>query len=130
MQIISTAAEMAACLISASDPEIRSLLQEHAERLAEYEGFALSELATFAIIASGDQVEALEHILNSPLLTDSGSFALTLELIARHTGWYEATFILSDDGFALVLFIAIECGIDPKLLAACEDAMSACSDID
>jgi hypothetical protein len=43
------------------------------------------------------------------------------EWIADHGSWFEAVYILSDDGFGVVLFVQNDEGVDPELLAMCRE---------
>ena len=118
MIVIRTAEEMARALDSPLDTELKPCLQDHWDRLSEWQDYELSELAVFLIVQAGDTLEQAEAIIGQTLVQD-GSFSLLPELVARRGGWIEATFILSDDGFGLVLLIEIADNTDHDLLAAC-----------
>lgn len=119
MNLIRTAEDMVRALTSPLDPDLKALLQEQADRLDTYQEYDLSELAQFLIIQQGDTLEEIDAALGWALL-EGGSFAKPVELIARRGGWIEVVFILSDDGFGLVLLVQKEEGIDPDLLALCQ----------
>ena len=118
MIVIRTAEEMARALDSPLDPELKHCLQDHWDRLAEWQDYDLSELAVFLIVQAGDTLEQAEAIISQPLVQE-GCFTIPPELVARRGGWFEATFILSDDGFGLVLLVEIADSTVPDLLAAC-----------
>ena len=118
MIVIRTAEGMARALDSPLDPELKHCLQAHWDRLAEWQDYELSELAIFVVVQAGDTLEQAEAAFGQPLVQDN-SFSLLPELIERHGGWFEATFILSDDGFGLVLLVEIAANTDHDLLAAC-----------
>ena len=122
MIVIRTAEEMARALDSPLEPELKHCLQAHWDRLAEWQDYELSELAVFLIVQPGDTLEQAESAFGRPLVIDS-TFALLPELIDRRGGWIEVTFILSDDGFGLVLQVADSHGADECLLAACRKAL-------
>lgn len=122
MLIIRTAEELACTIAAPSGPEIASILRVHADRLAEFDNFELSDLALFAIIQPGDTLESVEDALNWRLTDGDGGFIQPPEIVSRHAGWYEVVFILSDDGYGLVLLLPIQGGTEPKLLAACNRA--------
>lgn len=124
MIIIHTEVEMAHAIAAPPDPVVGSLLQTQAEALACYEGYELTELAQFAIIQPSDTTDTIEQSLGCQLLDDAGSFTKPAELISEHAGWYEVTFILSDDGFGLVLYVPKGERTDCRLLQACERALA------
>ena len=118
MIVIRTAEAFAHALDSPLDPELKHCLQDHWDRLAEWQDYELSELAIFVVVQAGDTLEQAQAIIGQTLVQD-GSFSLLPELIDRRGGWFEATFILSDDGFGLVLLVEIADSTAPDLLAAC-----------
>ena len=118
MIVIRTAEGMARALDSPLDPELKHWLQDHWDRLAEWRDYELSELAVFLIVQAGDSLELAEAIIGQTLVQDE-AFVLPPELVARRGGWIEVTFILSDDGFGLVLLVEIAANTDHDLLAAC-----------
>lgn len=124
MHIIRSGEDMAHAIANPPDPEIGALLQGQVERLAEYEGFDLAELAMFAIGFPGDTLDSIEEGLGRCLIDSTGTFMHPPEIIARHGGWYEATFILSDDGYGLVFYVPIASATEPRLLTACERAVT------
>ena len=123
MIVIRTAEEMARALGSPLDPQLKHCLQTHWDRLSEWHDYELSELAVFLIVETGDTLEQAEAAFGRPLVIDS-TFAILPELIDRRGGWIEVTFILSDDGFGLVLLIKVGPAADERLLAACRNASS------
>lgn len=118
MIVIRTAEEMACALDAPLDPELKHCLQAHWERLAEYDDYTLDELALFAIVEPGNTLADIASTLGMRLVAE-GDFALTPELIEQHADWIEATFILSDDGYGLILLVEDSPATDPTLLAAC-----------
>ena len=118
MIVIRTAEAFARALDSPLDPELKHCLQAHWDRLAEWQDYELSELAIFVVVQAGDTLEQAEAIIGQPLVQE-GCFTIPPELVARRGGWFEATFILSDDGFGLVLLVEIADSTAPDLLAAC-----------
>lgn len=118
MIVIRTAEEMARALDSPLDPELKRRLHAQWERLSEWQDYELSELAVFLIVQAGNTLEQAEAIIGQTFVQE-GCFTIPPELIDRRGGWIEATFILSDDGFGLVLLIEIADSTVPDLLAAC-----------
>lgn len=99
MHTITSSAAMAAFLAQPLDPTLRRILTERVAQLAEYDAYDLGELARFSIVERCDTLEAIEAALGfSP-------FVCTPEGVTAHGGWFEAVFVLSDDGFGLVLLI-------------------------
>jgi hypothetical protein len=123
MIVIRTAEEMARALDSPLDPEIKQVLQKQRDILAEYEGFPLEELAEFVVVQPGDTLADLEAGSEMKLVEFEGgqaTFALGAERIEQHGTFFEVLWILSDDGFGVLLFVPRGEGVDPVLLAACE----------
>ena len=123
MIVIRTAEEMARALDSPLNPTLKQRLQSHWERLSEWEDYELSELAVFLIAQKGDTLENAEAAFGEPLIRDS-KFCFLPEVVEQHGGWYEVTFILSDDGFGLVLLAQVDPNTDGRLLAACTNAIA------
>jgi hypothetical protein len=123
VQMIRTAEDMARAIETAPDTQLKALLSALAERLAEYPDYAFEDLAEIVIVQPGDTLQAIEEACKLRWVVD-GKFVSPVELIAEHEGWFEVTWILSDDGFGLVLFLEKAEGIDPQLLAACRHALA------
>lgn len=104
--------------------EVHALLEAHRERLADYADFDLTDLAMFAIAMPGDTLDSIEDDLGRALIDSTGIFIDPPEVIQRHTDWFEVAFILSDDGFGLVLYVPIDSATDAKLLVATETAFA------
>lgn len=122
MHYIRTAEAMARVLDTPLDPELRAILLDHRERLAAYEGFRFEELAEFLIVERGDPLADSEDTYGRRLV-EHDMFVMPVELAFRHKAWIEVIFILSDDGFGLVLLVEIGSHTDPSLLSACERAL-------
>ncbi len=117
MIVIRTAEELAHALASSLDPAVLMSLTAHRERLLEYEGSALEDLVQFLIVQPGDALDALNSVTGVQLTHDS-SFTFPAECIDRHEHWLETLFILSDDGFGVVLFVPLSPQLDPMWQAA------------
>ena len=106
------------------DPTLRRLLSLRIAGLQPY-GCDLAELVTFLVIEPGDTLTDVEGALGfSPLvnLVDGArfpdpEFMPSWEWVEAHPGWFEAVFVLTDDGFGWVLFIADDPGVPGGLLA-------------
>lgn len=122
MHYIRTAEAMARVLETPLEPELHKILAEHQERLAGYYGFRFEELAEFLIIECGDMLTDSEATYGRQLVED-GRFASSAELAFRHSTWIEVIFILSDDGFGLVLLVETGEGADRSILSACQQVL-------
>ena len=122
MIVIRTWEDMARALDSPLEPTLMHCVQGHRDRLSEWqEDYDLGDLAVFVIVHAGDKPEQAESVFGRPLVRDS-HFTLLPELIERHEAWLEATFILSDDGFGLVLLAEQGPAAAPQLMAAFSNA--------
>ncbi|ARU16576.1 hypothetical protein [Croceicoccus marinus] len=122
MHYIRTAEAMARVLDTQLEPKLHTILIEHQERLAAYYGFRFEELAEFLIVERGDTLAETEDSY-SRRLVEHDAFIMPVELAIRHSRWIEVIFILSDDGFGLVLLVETGEGADPLLLSACQHAL-------
>jgi hypothetical protein len=111
-----------------ADNQLRALLTERIQQLTNaWEGIDLSDLTHFLIIQAGDTATDAERELGWSLLVNpvdgarfgDPAFTPSWEWIADHGGWYEAVYILSDDGFGISLFVQDHPDADPELLALC-----------
>lgn len=118
MIIIRTAEEMTRALKAQLDPELNQVLNAHWERLTEYDDLSLEDIACFLIVQEGETLGQVEAAYGQPLLAN-GDFVWLPELIEQHGRWLEVTFILSDDGFGLVLLLEVGQLTDQDLLTAC-----------
>jgi hypothetical protein len=122
MIIIRTAEELWCALDSPPDLGLRDILEAHYKRLAEYDGYSLAELAIFIVVLPSDTLHDIQEALPGHLLGVEGgeaTFAIQPEIAQQHEGFFELVFVLSDDGFGLVLLVSMAEGTDPTLLAAC-----------
>lgn len=114
MLTITDRGSLTRALSSSIDSRLKQLLIERRDQL----GGDITGLARFLVVQSGDSLQALEEELGFPGLSDpEGSFGC--EWIAEHPSAYEATWILTDDGFAHVVLVSKQHGIDPELLRLC-----------
>lgn len=102
MQLIDTEAALSAV----TDPSLQPILDRFADMM---------DLATLYVIEPGDTLASLEGERGFP-------FELW-EYVERHPGdWFEAVFIISDDGAGQVVLVPDRSWIDPELLALCRAA--------
>lgn len=123
MIVIRTAEDMARALESPLEPDLIECLHGHRDRLSEWSDYDFSDLAMFVIAQPGDTLTDIAAACGWKLVKD-GSFTQPVELIARHGGWIEATFILSDDGFGWVLLVSTAATSAHELLAVCNQLIS------
>ena len=69
-------------------------------------------IAWLFILQPGDRTEDLTQLRGQPFEC--------WEYIERQASWYEAVFVISDDGFGHVVLIPDQPNIDPDLLAVCK----------
>ena len=119
MIVIRTAEELAYALASSLDPSVLMSLAAHRERLLEYEDYALEDLVLFLIVQSGDALNSLNSV-PGVLLVQDGSFTFPAECIDRQGDWLEVLFVLSDDGFGVVLFVPLMPQLDSIWVSALE----------
>lgn len=113
MHMIRTAEALSRLAQTHEDDTLRQLLAAQAENLAEYD---LEEIATLLVVEPQDTCAALDQALGWSLLTGD-HFTHYVELLRREGTYFELTFILSDDGYGLVLYVP-EAG-PAALLNAC-----------
>lgn len=117
---IRTAEDLARALDSPLRPELLELLGKHADRLAEYPDFAFDELAEIIVVEAGESLDGIRSIMGPSIVTEgTADFTYPVELISQHDRYIEVVFILSDDGFGLILAIEIGDKTDAALLALC-----------
>lgn len=89
MRIFKTRESLQSFIKTCTDLELRSLLQQ---RLVDFAGYELHELAYFYIVENAEDLAAI----TLPQLP---------EIKAEFTNWTELVFVISDDGFGLEVFI-------------------------
>lgn len=133
MLIIDSNAAMAAALDGPLEPELRRLLTIRRDQLDGYD-LDLADMARIVVVAAGDSLTDVEAALQLPIATNlvdgstigTSNFTPSWEYAERHpSGWTEIVYILSDDGFGLVLMVPDVDGIDPTLSRVCALAESA-----
>jgi len=99
--------------------ELRSLLEQRAAELAEYDDYTLDELAVYIVIEAGDTTGDLEGQLGFPGIAER-----MYEYIEEHVSWYEIVFIPSDDGFGYLVYVPKGSDAPAELLAVCQEGRS------
>jgi hypothetical protein len=112
-----------------SNTAIRELVRKRINDLGG-DAFDATELGFFLVVESGDTLEAINDQLGFDILCnrwtgvryDQADFSPSFEFVEEFP-WcycYDMVFILSDDGFGVEVFVSVEEGIDPELLAMCQ----------
>lgn len=105
-----------------SDPELHELLAAHVKRLNEYESYDLNEMVNFIVFEGCDTVADLDAALGFPVMINrfdgcrygEPGFSPSWEAIEEHINWFEMVYVLSDEGFGVVVFVPKHA--DPELL--------------
>lgn len=107
--------------------EFRQHILESIIRITEGAIYEPNVYGKFAIVEVGDSVDEIEiatgcqvmhNRLNNSRYGDY-EFQPTFEWLVEHPSFYEAVFILSDDGYGIDLLIPKATRIDSELLAMC-----------
>ena len=119
--------DMARVLSGSIDPDLKTILLDRLELLAEFSEWDLADLAHFIIVEPGDCIDAIEKELGiSPFvnLVDEARypdprFTPNWETCIYRHGHYSLTFALSDSGLGLCLIVPDRDDIAPQLLELC-----------
>lgn len=105
------------------------LLELIHRRIADTAEFAdhFSELVSFVIVEPCDDAEHLALAIGfSPLVNrfdgtcfGEPGFTPSWDVLEEHAGFYELTYVLSDDGRGVTVFVTRAEGVSPALLAMC-----------
>ena len=129
MITIYDSADMAQILSGPIDPDLKFILLERLDILAEFSEWDLADLAHFIIVEPGDDIEAIERELGiNPLVNivddaryPDPAFEPSFEFCIARKGYFDLTFALSDSGLGLVLLVPDQDGIEPALLELCRE---------
>jgi len=110
-------------------PEIKAFLRERFDDLCHPEPYDPDEHGFFILVEAGDTSEQIELATGySPiksLFTDTvygdDDFMPDFEYLEDHGSFYEAVYIYTDSGFAVVLIVPKEEGIDKRILELCTE---------
>jgi hypothetical protein len=94
-------------------PEVALFISTRIEELSEYADYDLAELVHILVVQPGDTLAELDEALG---------FAVedrAVDAIDAHPGCWELTYILTDDGFGVVVYVPKGADIDPRLLDLC-----------
>lgn len=124
MYVLRDAAAVRAFLMAGPDVELSVLINARMAELAEYID-EIGELVTFIVAQAGDAVEQIDSALGFGILSNrfdltpfgSPVFTPSWDALAEHADWFELTYVLSDDGFGMVVYVPKTAA--PALLAMC-----------
>ena len=127
MITIYDSVDMARVLSGPIDPDLKTILLDRLELLADFSEWDLADLAHFIIVEPGDCIDAIEMELGiSPFvnLVDGARypdprFEPNWETCLYRHSHYLLTFALSDSGLGLCLLVPDRDDIAPHLLELC-----------
>ena len=127
MITIYDSADMARVLSGPIDPDLKTILLDRLELLAEFSEWDLADLAHFIIVEPGDSIDAIARELGvNPLvnIVDNAhypepSFEPSFEFCIARIGYFDLTFALCDSGLGLCLLVPDREGVVPQLLEMC-----------
>lgn len=100
-----------AALDAVAEPSLQPILDRYRDMM---------DLAVLYIIEPGDTLAALEAARERPFEC--------WEFIDDHGGWFEAVFIICDDGAGNVILVPDREGIDTALLTLCRNNAEGATD--
>lgn len=108
------------------EEELNFLMKKRLVSIKDIEGYEVSELLHMVIVDAGDTADDLERHLGFTIMHnrwngcahDAESFTPSWDAFDAHIHWYELTFVLSDEGFGIVVFLP-KCNSD-ELIALCD----------
>jgi len=126
MYVLRDAAAVRAFLLAGVDAELKELIDGRIDELAEYTD-ELGELATFIVLEAGDAVEQIDAALGFCILVNrfdaipfgSAGFTPSWDSLAEYPGWFELTYVLSDDGVGVIVYVPKVAALAPELLEMC-----------
>ena len=127
MITIYDSADMARVLSGPIDPDLKTILLERLDLLAEFSDWDLADLASFLVCQRGDKIEEIEQELTfSPMVNFDGyrfpdeRFTSGMwEFCIKRKGYFDLTFCRSDAGLSNCLLVPDRDDIEPQLLELC-----------
>ena len=110
-------------------PEIKAFLRRRFQDICAPEPYDPDEHGFFILVEPGDTSEQIElstgYSLLKSLFSDTvygdPDFTPDFEYLEDHGRFYEAVFIFTDSGFAVVMIVPKGDGIDGKILELCSE---------
>lgn len=96
-------------------PALAPLIRSRLEDLAEYDDYELDQLINLAVAEPSDTVNVWREALGIDVQHRP------VDVIQAYPGWFELTYVLSDDGFGVVVYVPDDPTIDPGLLSLCHE---------
>lgn len=107
-------ASIASALIQIQCPRLADLVRRRRAILGD--DLPFEDMAHFVIVEPGDTIDAIEAVIRWPVRPDIDTGIPSWEWVMDHGFVYETVFVLSDDGYAVVLFVQVAKGMDPELM--------------
>ena len=116
-------------LTQVAQPEIKTFLHQRFHDICAPEPYDPDEHGFFILIETGDTSEQIESETGYSLLKSlfngtvygEPDFTPDFEYLEDHVGFYEAVFIFTDSGFAVVMIVPKEDSIDGRILELCAE---------
>lgn len=117
-------------------PEIKSFLQQRFQDICEPEPYDPDEHGFFILVEHGDTSEQIEMATGYSLLKSlfngtvygDPDFTPDFEYLEDQGSFYEAVFIFTDSGFAVIFIVPRdEDGIDGRILKLCSEYATSTS---
>ena len=110
-----------------SSTELRQLVEQRIGRITA-QGFDMSEVGYFLVVEPGDTLEAIAGQLGFvPTINrltgkryDDAQFSPHFESVLDYGYCWEVTYIISDSGYGVVLFVPKVDGMPPELCDMCQ----------
>ncbi len=110
------------------DVLLRRVLDDRFASLSDDEPYDPDSHGHLVVCEDDDRLEQLQDVLGfSPLenrftgaVFGQPQFSPSFELIEDHQCCFEMVFVLSDDGFGVLVFVPKGAQLDPRLIALCE----------
>ena len=110
-------------------PEIKAFLRRRFHDICDPEPYDPDEHGFFILVEPGDTSEQIESATGYSLLKSlfngtvygDPDFTPDFEYLEDHGRFYEAVFIFTDSGFAVVMIVPKEEGIDVGILELCAE---------
>lgn len=123
MIVLQSWAAVEAALQTPLDAGLRSILRDRHAQLSGY-----GDIARFVIVEPGDDPVTIEpppltNLVDGCLFGEP-AFEPSWEHIQDHSGWFELTYVLSDDGSGSSVLIPDTEGIHADLLKLCRSYMA------
>ena len=129
MITIYDSVDMARVLSAPIDPDLKAILLDRLELLADFSEWDLADLAHFIIVEPGDCIEAIETELGISLFVNlvdgarypDSRFEPNWEHCIVRKGYFDLTFALCDAGLAICLLVPDRDDIESQLLELCRE---------